>query len=70
MDDKLTNFDLENRIRKIVQSLVEPTIRRSAEMYKTVSEMEFEIDNHKRKFEELDFTLTSASKKFNVMDEF
>ena len=60
---------LENKVRKLVKELIEPTVRRVVEDRDQLQKLLKDTDNTKRKADELDFVMAKVTKKLGSLDE-
>ncbi len=60
---------LENKVRRLVKELLEPTVRRVVEDRDQLHKLSKESDVVKRKVDELDFTMAKVAKKLGTLDE-
>lgn len=60
---------LENKVRRLVKELLEPTVRRVVEDRDQLQKLSKESDAVKRKVDELDFTMAKVAKKLGTLDE-
>ena len=65
----MEDFELETKMRKLISELSEPTIRRAAEVQQIVLNIEYNVSNHKRRFDEIEFAVNKQDKKFGILDE-
>ena len=60
---------LENKVRRLVKELLEPTVRRVVEDRDQLQKLGKESDAVKRKVDELDFMMAKVAKKLGTLDE-
>lgn len=62
-------FDFETRMRRIIQELLDPTIRRSLEDKEIVNSLKKSLDLQKRKIEEIEFVIHKTQKRTTIFEE-
>lgn len=69
MAEDLEWINLENKARKLIKELVEPTIRRAIEDREQLSKVARETEHHRSKMDEFEFSLHKIHKKLAIIDD-
>jgi hypothetical protein len=64
----LKDFDLENKVRKLMSQLMEPTIRRTTEDREMLMALRTDVDSVSRKMEETEVIGRNAEYKMSNID--
>jgi hypothetical protein len=62
-------FAVENKVRKLIHELLEPTIRRSADDRDTIANLVGTVDILMRRMDEVELIGSNANRKMTIVDE-